>query len=80
VLGEQRRAGIERDRRILDDIRGNRLASQRVEYLQHRLQRGHHMGLHASQGAEPEAREFVLKFSHVMAPYREDEVEGALTH
>ena len=40
------------------------------------------MRLHAPQGAEPKARQLVLKCSHVMAPYRKvvDEVEGALAH
>jgi hypothetical protein len=82
VLSEQRCAGIERDRRILDDIRGDGLAAQRVECLQHSLERGHHVRLHAPQGAESKARELVLKLTHVMAPYGEvvDEVEGALAH
>jgi hypothetical protein len=40
------------------------------------------MRLHAPQGAQSKAREFVLKVSYVMAPYGElvDQVEGALAH
>src|SRR6516162_387805 len=40
------------------------------------------MRFHAPQRAKSKARQFALKLSHVMAPYREvvDEVEGALAH
>jgi hypothetical protein len=40
------------------------------------------MSFHAAQRAKPEARQFALKLSHIVAPYREvvDEIEGALAH
>jgi hypothetical protein len=82
MLGKQRLAGVERDWRILNDIYGSELAAQRLNYLQHGLERGDDMSFHAAQRAEPKARQFALKLSHVMAPHSEivDEIDGALAH
>ena len=55
MLGEQRWATLEGDRRILNEVVRHRLAEQRVKYAEHGLKRSHHVRFHASQRAESEA-------------------------
>ena len=82
VRGEQRVAGIERDRRRRGNLGRNRLIAEREEHLEHRLQRGHHVRFHAAQRAQAQSGELVLQLAHVVPAHGEvvDEVVGALTH
>ena len=82
VLGEQRVAGVEHDRRRPGDRGRHRLVAEREEHLQHRLQRCHDVRLHAAQRAQAQPGKLVLQLAHVVPAHGEvvDEVVGALAH
>ncbi len=80
VRREQRVTAAERDRWRCANFGRNRLLTKRAERLLHRLQRGHHVRLHAAQRAQAESGKLALQLADVEAADGEivDEVVGAL--